>query len=97
MKKVLSGLFIVALLVSTAAFAQPADDEQEGRRGGGRGHRGPPQEAIDACEGLAEGDSCSFVIEAQGTCESLRRSEGVVCRPEGHGRGGREPRQESQE
>ena len=40
------------LLASVAAWAQP------GGNGGGR--RGPPPEAIEACSGKSEGDTCSF-------------------------------------
>lgn len=52
----------------------------------------PPQEAIEACESLSEGDSCSFEGRHQelvtGMCVTLKEDEALLaCKPE---RGGPE-------
>lgn len=44
---------------------------------------GPPQELIDACNGLSEGDDCSVTIssgEFNGSCKALR-SGNLACMP----------------
>ncbi|UPW19952.1 hypothetical protein M0C34_06735 [Agarivorans sp. TSD2052] len=54
-----------------------------------KGPRKPPQEALDACEGMSEGDSCSFSgreDEAMsGICGAPPHEEDAVlaCMPEG--------------
>lgn len=50
----------------------------------GTGVPTPPQEAIDACSGLAAGDACSIGPNA-GTCTNLGGS--LACEPEGGGGG----------
>ena len=49
------------------------------------GKRGPPQEAIDACKGKAEGVKVTFKgrrgEDVKGVCKKMR--EGVVAVPEG--------------
>lgn len=49
------------------------------------GRRGPPQEAIDACKGKAEGVKVTFKgrrgEDVKGVCKKMR--EGVVAVPEG--------------
>jgi len=63
----------------------------------GRGHHGPPPEAISACEGLSEGNTCSFTSrrgdEIEGTCGTTRIGD-FACMPEGGppGKGGRGPK-----
>ena len=60
-------------------------------RGRGRGPMRPPQEAVDACEGQAEGDSCSFTFESprgtrsmEGTCvQGPDEDKPLACRPTG--------------
>src|SRR5262245_58668190 len=50
---------------------------------GGRGHRSPPPEAIEACSGSAEGAACSVTFgehTVEGTCE-LSDGEQLACRP----------------
>lgn len=45
--------------------------------------RGPPPEAVDACKGKKEGDSCEFEGrrgQVTGTCQTRR--DRLVCRPE---------------
>ena len=66
----------------------------DGRQGGG--HRGPPQEAIDACVSLTDGDACSFTgrndESMSGVCFAPQNKD-LACKPEGHeqrGGGGRE-------
>ena len=76
--------------------AQDRRDPNTGRQGGqstqGSRRQGPPQEAFDACEGLAQGDACT-VQTPRGRLSGLCRSmpDGVACVPEGgpgRGRGG---------
>lgn len=72
LKKLLTNtLVLVALISSTAALAQTqgaqrSGDDQEGMR------KGPPPEALAACNGKASGASCSFVgrrgEQLSGTC-----------------------------
>ncbi len=63
MKSAILSLLILPVL----AFAQPGEC---------RGHRGPPPEAIEACEGAEAGAECSF--------ETPRGEEVGVCwAPEG--------------
>lgn len=51
------------------------------------GRRGPPPEAIEACENLNEGDACSFSgrdnSEMSGVCFAPSDRE-LACKPEGH-------------
>lgn len=75
-------LISLALLAAFAlpSFSALAEQEDE------RGRRGPPPEALAACEGLAEGDACSFTVrddeQLQGTC-MVARDDQTMCRPEG--------------
>lgn len=50
------------LLAAAAAQAQGPQGQQGPQGGGGQGgaHRGPPQEALDACKGKKEGDSAQM-------------------------------------
>ncbi len=94
-------LTVLALSCITAPlFAQSAEEEgavdyrQRGR------HRGPPQEAIEACSGKPEGAECSFVGRRgetlEGTCFAGRYEGDLACRPS-HGPEGRDmppPREE---
>ena len=55
-----------------------------------RGRRGPPPQAIEACAESEEGAACSFEGRrgnAEGTCTTCPRTEGLVCTPEGRGWG----------
>ena len=56
---------------------------RDGRRGEGR-RKGPPAEAVTACEDKAAGDTCSFVIEGEtvnAVCKARRSGEGpLACR-----------------
>ena len=78
----------IALLVAAAAHAEP-DESGYGQQRHAR--RGPPPQALEACEALVEGDACAFTgrndEQLNGTCFSPR-DEILACRPEGHqGRG----------
>lgn len=81
MRKTMTILFVTALFVSGAAFAQMPGD-------GPGGHRGPPEEAIAACDGMAAGDSCTVEIPSrvlEGTCEASpfeEDSSELACRPQ---------------
>lgn len=48
------------------------------------GHRGPPQEALDACKGLRDGDTCSFSVDehdVKGSCRACPRDGTLACAP----------------
>jgi hypothetical protein len=84
MRRAVTGFFVAALLASTTAFAQVG----EGVPGDRPDHRGPPEEAIAACEGMVSGDACTVEIPSrvmEGTCEAMPWSEDsdeLACRPE---------------
>ena len=77
-------IFIITLLVLTVA-ALSANAQQQNQ--GGSERRGPPEEAISACNGLAENDSCSFEIQMEGTCFAPPQGESLACAPKNHQRG----------
>lgn len=64
----------VLLLLGTGALAQ------EGR---GQG-RTPPPEAVQACQGLADGETCGFTMgdrAVSGTCAVTPDGQSFACRP----------------
>lgn len=71
----------------------PGNGPGNDRPGNGPGGQGPPDEAIDACQGMDEGDACSFATprgdQVTGTCRSVR--EGMACVPDNHPGGGKGP------
>ena len=70
---------LLSMLVAAAPLSQAAP----GDRGG---HRGPPPEAIEACSGKSENDTCSFSGPrgtVEGSCIILPREETLACAPEG--------------
>lgn len=78
--------FCFATLASAAAVAEPGE---RGER------RGPPPEALEACESLAEGDSCSFTGREgealNGRCFLPPRDDAeLACRPDNAPPRGRE-------
>ncbi len=78
------------------AFAQPDDGTAEPPRDG-RG--GPPEEAVAACQGLNEGEVCSFESPRGdlilGICK-MTRAEVKACVPEGGPPGGPPPPKENE-
>lgn len=84
--KLNKSLINVALMgfICSATFAIQADDKPQ------RGHKGPPQEAFDACANNSQGDSCEVITPEQetlsGTCRIPPRSEQLVCVPDNHKR-----------
>ena len=79
-------LGILAILAMIPAYGFAFGDH-----GGGRHRQGPPQEAIDACAGLREGDAVQFTTPrgdaVSGTCRQIRGQ--MVAVPEGGPPGGR--------
>lgn len=69
-------------------LALPLSVLAQSDRGGERRPKGPPPEAIEACEELAEDDVCSFARDEEiieGTCQPGPRPElPLACRPDGH-------------
>ncbi|WNZ55802.1 hypothetical protein ACJJIQ_17290 [Microbulbifer sp. ANSA003] len=77
---------VAALLLATNVSAQP---------------RQPPQEAIDACSSLAEGDACTVETPRgtlEGTCRMPPQIEQLVCVPAGgKGKGGPRPMEDEEQ
>ena len=67
----------------------PADRFGKGRfgKGHGRGFRGPPPQAVEACANLEDGASCSFESRrgdsVEGTCMNHPGLDSMSCVPEG--------------
>lgn len=81
------GLVVLLLAgLATTACARPGGD------GGSDGRRGPPPEAITACEGKSINDSCSFTGRRddtiEGTCIAPQGVDELACAPEGGPPGG---------
>ncbi len=76
-KRKLSALiFSILFISSTMSYAK---SERGGRRGA-------PPEAVEACENLSEGDSCSFSGRrgsVEGSCIKPQQEEVLACAPEG--------------
>ena len=84
-----------ATLFSLTAFTAQAQTEPgqapgqapvQGQPNGARPHHFPPQEALDACNGKAEHDSCSFVGRQNenitGNCRKGPNDQGpLACAP----------------
>lgn len=95
------GTLLLAVLVLTGCSgqnqAQEGNQNQEiavGQNGSGKGggpndngQAGLPEEAINACANLSEGDSCSFTMtinngdeeEREGTCWANPKDETLTC------------------
>ena len=90
---------LIASLIAAPLFAQSEDQEvREGGRGRApRGRRGPPPEAVEACDGKASGDACSFTgrrgENLEGVC-GIGRGGGtqLACRPNNNQEGEMERR-----
>jgi hypothetical protein len=80
MNRSLIPLFATLLIAGTAY----ADSDRENKPR--RGHRGPPEVALEACSNSVQGDPCSFEgrrgNEVQGTCEAPD-DKPLACRPDG--------------
>jgi hypothetical protein len=67
----------LAAMLASAAAAQPNQPPPQGPR------HGPPRIALQACEGLAEGDACTFNgrygERIAGTCAAF--GEQIACLP----------------
>lgn len=76
----MKALILSIVCLPMFAIAQPGDGE--GRR---QGRRGPPPEALAACQGASAGDACSFEgrrgEDVTGTCFA-RDERPLACRPE---------------
>lgn len=72
MKKTLIFAFVYSSFSLTAYAQQP------------RERRGPPPEAVEACQSKSEGDACSFEGRrgfVSGLCLSPPDAEWLACRP----------------
>lgn len=84
--------------IGGAARAEESADAAGAARRGPHGHpgghpHGPPQEALDACSGLAESDACTVSLgehTLQGTCRASSGPDGgaLACAPKGPPPGG---------
>lgn len=66
---------IFAILVGTTGLAMADDPAPK--------HKGPPQEALDACAKAKADDACSFTHDTKavkGTCQQRKHGTGLVCR-----------------
>ena len=66
------------VLIMSTSLSQA---KQKGER------RGPPQEALAACESLSAGDQCAFEGRrgnVSGLCVSRSEDKPLACKPEGH-------------
>lgn len=89
------GTIRTSLIIASAAAALVMGcSQQPPPRGPGDGH-GPPQEAIDACKGQADGAACTAKMgdkTVEGTCKKGPDNQGeLACMPQGGGPGGPPP------
>lgn len=74
-------LSVLALWAADSALASGSDTLSNDKHA----HRGPPPEAVEACEGLEEGDDCSFNARGhsiEGTCRFGRSEDDpLACMP----------------
>ncbi len=79
---------MIAILVLLLAGLASTACAQPGRGGGDSGgRRGPPPEAIQACEGKSADDACSFTGRndetIDGVCFAPPGVDELACAPEG--------------
>jgi len=84
MQKSRTNTMIAILVLLLAGLATTAS----ARPGDGGGRRGPPPEAIEACEGKSANDPCSFTGRRdddtiEGTCFAPPDIDQLACAPEG--------------
>ena len=94
-RKLLVALILASMTaVATAQTNTPPNggNHQGGGQGSGQGgseRRGPPEQAIAACQGKSSGAACSFVgrnnAERTGTCFTPNAEHTLACRPAGGG------------
>jgi len=73
---------VLSLCLAGSALAQDAPPTQ-----GDAPHGPPPREAIDACQGLVDGDACSFDSphgSLEGSCWAPSEDLPLACKPAGH-------------
>lgn len=81
---------VLSVLLASVLCAPLLLSAAEGQ-GQGRRPPPPPQEALDACEDLAQGDACSFEGKngaVEGTCFSPDDAHPLACRPAKPPKGG---------
>lgn len=96
-----SSLAALGLFMACSCMAQSAPQPPQGQigkpqagQGQQRERRGPPPEALAACQALASGAACSFLDKEgkpmSGACFSPQASLPLACRPGGSpgGQGG---------
>jgi len=78
---------------------QGENDQQRGKQGKGR--NGPPQEAIDACDGKDDGDTVTFETRdgksVSGTCKDIYGQMVAVPENGRRGKGSRSQQEEQQQ
>jgi len=88
MKKMGATIKKTALILALAAMVPVSGVAFGGHWGGGKS-KGPPQEAIDACKDMSEGDTVQFTSPrgetVSGICQNVRG--GLIAVPEGGFRG----------
>jgi len=82
---------LITILIVTPVFAASESTEETdgGYDRGLQGHRGPPPEAIESCDGKTSGDECSFTDrrgdDLDGVCGiGLGGGTQIACRPKNH-------------
>jgi len=82
----LTCLVLTVSSFSTQAYEDQAPVDQQGGEHYGK-HRGPPQEAFDACENKAGDDTCEVVTPRgntiNGICKLPPKQSELVCVPKG--------------
>ena len=84
--------FVGIPLLAATLFCFGLAAQPDGNDGDERKRRGPPQEALDACANLSEGDTCSFESQRgtmNGECRlSPQGQPPLACAPPRGGRRG---------
>lgn len=91
-KKIIFIAMITAMAFASFSAVAEEQNEKRGDKGDRGDRRGPSQEQVDACVGIAEGDSCAYIgrndEEQQGVC-AVAREDVMTCRGEGERKGKR--------